>query len=398
MHKENTVKTSLLGLLALTIMTLAGCVGAPVKTPTAFFPPAPEEPRLQYLKGISGSKDVEVPESGMAHSLKVFATGEEAESKPIVKPFGVRYANGNLYVCDPQGHSIAIIDVAKNVYSKFFGNGSGKLKKPLNLAVDSDGSMYVLDVGRHNQVVHFDAHGDFVSIIDLADVAKETEKDVGKDGESREIKAKAVDVAVDAENVYVLDMTGGDIKVFDKKTEKHLRNIGGYVEGQGGLAMPSNMAIGPDGFIYVNNIASGSVVILDKAGKVISHFGKLGDGFGDFARPKGIAVDSEGRIWVVDGGLQNVQLFQGSGKHRLLINFGDPGFSQGSLNLPVGITLTTENLEYWQQYAAPGFVLEEIGFVTNQAGPTKISIYGLGHRAKQPGEKTAEPAPVVEKK
>lgn len=389
MNKASIIKSAISGLLAVAVMALAGCAGAPVKQDIAFFPPAPEEPKLQFLKGIGGAKDIEQVETGVGHSLKVFATGEEGESRPIVKPYGLRYFNGKLYICDIQGHSVAIIDAANKTYSTFEGKGSGKLKKPLNVAVDTDGSMYVVDAGKNFSVIHFDHDGGYVSTIDITPYAPKDKAENGID-----FKAKATDVAVDEQFVYVLDMTFGDIKVFDKKTEKYVRSIGSYVEGKGGLSMPSNMMLAPDGNFYVTNMASGSVVIISKKGDIVNTFGKLGDGFGQFGRPKGIAVGQEGRIWVADGVLQNVQIFNKE-KHRLLINFGDPGLTQGSLNLPTGIALTSDAqaVGYWQQLAAPGFILEEIAFVANQAGPAKVSVYGLGHRqAVKTSDLVASPA------
>jgi len=390
-NTAKTVKTVLCGLLAVSLMALAGCASAPIKTATTFFPPAPEEPKLQFLKAISGSKDIEVAETGISKSLMTFATGEQGETKPIVKPYGLRFFNGKLYVCDLQGFSVVIIDFANNTYTTFSGKGSGKLKKPLNVAVDKDGSMFVVDAGRHD-VLRFAPNGDYAGLIGLSEGdAKDAGKD-GKDGkDGKPVKPavmKPADVAVDTDNVYVLDMNGNDIKVFDKASGKHLRNIGAYVEGQpGGLALPSNMSM-KNGLLHVTNVASGNVVVMDTNGKLISQFGKIGDGFGDFARPKGISVGAEGRVWVADGGFGNVQIFNNAEKHRLLIAFGDGGMPNVSLSLPVGIALTDDaaSLGYWQKFAAPGFILEEIAFVGNQGGNTKVSVYGLGHRLGKDGK------------
>ena len=82
--------------------------------------------------------------------------------------------------------------------------------------------------------------------------------------------------------------------------------------------------------------------------------------------------------------------------------FGDPGITDGSMNLPAGVTTTRENLDYFQQLAAPGFILEDIVIVTNQYGDSKVSIYGLGEmkgaekqadgtEATMPAEKVAQP-------
>ena len=381
------IKTAISGLLAFSIY---GCAAAPVKTDTVFFPPAPEEPKIQFLKGINGAKDVEVAQTGLSSSLKSFATGEEGETRPISKLFGLRHVNGKLYACDLAGHSIVIIDAAKNNYTEFTGKGTGKLKKPVNVAVDSEGHMFVVDAGRNYQVIHFDADGDYVDTIDIskaptlkAAVTPPPKKD---DEPQIEYKPKATDVAVDDKYLYILDMNLSDIKVYNKKTDEYVKTIGSYTEGKGGLSMPSTLVIGDDNRLYVTNSASGSVAILEKDGTLVTTFGKLGDGFGEFARPKGIAVGKENRIFVADGGLQNVQVFDGTDKHRLLIFFGDPGLLSGSLNLPAGLTLASDPdaLNYWQKFAAPGFTLEEIIFVANQAGSPKVSVYGLGSRPAKP--------------
>jgi hypothetical protein len=142
--------------------------------------------------------------------------------------------------------------------------------------------------------------------------------------------------------------------------------------------------------IYVTNIGDATVKIYDKDGHFISKFGQLGDLFGEFTRPKGIAVDKDHRIFVVDGGFQNVQLFNEN--HRLLMFFGDPPLPAGALDLPASIDVTTDNLDYFQQFAAPDFVLDEVVFVTNQMGSSMVSIYGLGHKkGTVPASSTEEP-------
>ena len=66
----------------------------------------------------------------------------------------------------------------------------------------------------------------------------------------------------------------------------------------------------------------------------------------------------------------------------------------GALNLPAGIALTTEDLDYFQTLADPDFILEQVIFVTNQMGDAKVSIYGLGHKKGAAPTSTAAPAPL----
>ena len=83
-------------------------------------------------------------------------------------------------------------------------------------------------------------------------------------------------------------------------------------------------------------------------------------------------------IFVVDAATEVCQIFDESGK--LLLFFGEPEGSAAPLNLPAGVTVDYEHVAFFQKYAAPDFVLEELVIITNQLGVKKISVYGLGHR------------------
>jgi DNA-binding beta-propeller fold protein YncE len=342
----------------LCVYLLAGCATPPVVVKElVFFPPLPNAPRVQFLKSISTSKDV-VAEK--ANSFTLFIKGETEEVKQIIKPYGVAYVKGKLYVCDVMGMRVDIIDLVhkKFDYLKGASAGFGKLKKPINLAVDDKGNIYVVDTTR-KEVLMYDASGSLVKIY------------------GKGIVNKPVDVAVDGTELYILDLGDNEIKVLDRNSGELIRGIGKTEGTTQGLAMPTNFAFDGKGYIYVTNISLGNVMKLDKDGHIISQFGKIGDSFGEFTRPKGIAVDSQEHIFVVDGGTQNAQIFNDAG--RLLMFFGNPPLPAGALNLPVSIAVTNEDLDYFQKLAAPGFVVEQVIFVTNQQGNDKVSIYALGH-------------------
>jgi hypothetical protein len=106
-------------------------------------------------------------------------------------------------------------------------------------------------------------------------------------------------------------------------------------------------------------------------------FGKLGSTLSEYVRPRSIAFDRDGIMYVVDAGTQDVRMM--NDMFQILLNFGEPG-SRGSLNVPAGIAISEENLPYYQQFAAPDFVLDRVIFVVSQFGDHKISIYGLGKK------------------
>jgi hypothetical protein len=78
----------------------------------------------------------------------------------------------------------------------------------------------------------------------------------------------------------------------------------------------------------------------------------------------------------VDGAFQNVQMFDADG--QILMYFGSPGNDRGSLNLPTGIDIDYDNVEYFRKYADPDFEIEYLVVVANQFGPNKIVVYGFG--------------------
>src|SRR5690348_1712295 len=52
----------------------------------------------------------------------------------------------------------------------------------------------------------------------------------------------------------------------------------------------------------------------------------------------------------------------------------------GSTSLPAGVWVDYDHVKYFQQYAAPGFKVEYLIFVTNQYGDHKVSVYGFGRK------------------
>jgi DNA-binding beta-propeller fold protein YncE len=81
------------------------------------------------------------------------------------------------------------------------------------------------------------------------------------------------------------------------------------------LNMPTDMAITPDGDIYVaDGYGNARVVHFDKDGKYVNEWGELGHGPGQFSIPHAIAY-SKGQIYVADRNNVRVQVFDPRGKY-----------------------------------------------------------------------------------
>ncbi|HJV64479.1 MAG TPA: hypothetical protein VJ550_01970 [Geomonas sp.] len=378
-HASSTssIKRSLIAA-ALPVLLLAllvsGCATKKaceyISDSPVFFPPAPDEPHIQYLAGINSSDDIGTVKKQT--SFSILATGSEAPDviKKIGKAYGITYHKGKLYVAEGMNGRIDIIDPVKGTFDSPIGLSTpkGALRYPINMTLDDDGTLYVADTARR-EIVVYDPAGNFARALP----------------EPWTPRSRIVDVKIFRGKLYALDITAGKIRVLDKKTGEQELEMGFIEKPDQSLRLPSNMYINDAGTIFISNIGNNRVMKYDIDGNFLGSFGGSGDTIGSFVKPKGIALSPEGWIFVVDGGTNVVQLFDE--KFRPLTYFGWPGLPWGSLNGPAGIAITTDYVPYYQKYAAPGFKVDYLVFVVSQFGQEfcvpRISVYGVGHMQKK---------------
>jgi len=334
---------------------LSGCVThtkTPPKTYT-FFPPSPDEPRVQFLTSFSAGSDL-----GKSSSFADFITGKPAAPNSLVKPYGLAIKDGKIFVCDTVANAVEIFDLAKKRTSYFMPRGEGRLLMPINISIDADGSRYVADTGR-GQVVIYDKDGNYLAALGTKD------------------EMKPCDVAVTADRLYVADLKGHCVRVYDKAAQKLLFTIPRDPKAkEGKLYSPTNLAVDKQGRLLVSDLGAFSVQVYDLDGKYLRTIGQHGLAPGSFARPKGVAVDRAGLAYVVDAATQVVQIFDAEG--RLLLYFGQPGASlRGELSLPAVVKVDYDNVGLFQNYVAPGHQCEYLILVTSQFGSQKVNVYGF---------------------
>ena len=344
--------------LGIGILGVAGCATKPIVRKPIFYPPAPDEPRIQYLTSFSTSADIEPP----PNRLLTFLTGYKGKVRSVLKPYGVAVANGRIFLCDTYLGCLCVFDLEHGVFSYFTPRGPGAIGKPINADVDADRNLYVADVERR-RVVKFDAQGQYLTAI----TGNET--------------FRPVDVVARGEKVYVVDTGGRKVRVYDRTSGTELLVVPAATATNVSeeLYVPINADVDDDGNIYVADAAAFRVQIYDPEGQRVKSIGSQGTGFGEFARPKGIALDRGGRMYIVDAAAQLVQVFDVK-TSALLMYFGDPEGSEVPLSLPAGIAIDYDSVQYFQKYADPGFEVEYLVLVTSQYGSPRVSIYGFGHR------------------
>jgi len=166
------------------------------------------------------------------------------------------------------------------------------------VAMDSKGHIYIFHRGQ-NPLLEFDADGGFVKAWDVGDVVR------------------AHGLYIDTQdNIWLVDVGDHTVRKFSPQGEL-LLTLG--TPGQPGedashFNQPTDVAVGPDGEIYVaDGYGNSRVVKFSKDGEFISTWGKKGKGQGQFNLPHAIAVDSKGRVYVADRSNKRIQVFTPDG-------------------------------------------------------------------------------------
>lgn len=331
----------------------AGCsTPKPVEAPV-FFPAPPAEPRIQFLTSYARAEDFQPPKR-----LLAFVLGKPEQTRHIVKPYGVDLKGGKIYICDTVLGGLEILDLATETFDYFVPGGQGRLQKPINVAVDEGGTIYIADTVR-GQVVIFGPDREYVGAI------------------GNSLETKPSDVVIGPDRLYITNLEQRNVGVYDKTTRDLLFTIPRDPDDENArLYQPTNLALDGDRRLYVSDTGSFRIQVYDLEGGHVNTIGRPGDSPGEFARPKGVAVDREHRLFVVDAATQVVQVFDEDG--RLLLFFGAPGESRASFVLPAGVSIDYEHVDYFRPLAEPGFSLEYLLLVTSQYGDRKVSVFGFG--------------------
>jgi DNA-binding beta-propeller fold protein YncE len=346
----------------LLLALLAGCSTASKNTPKkyTYFPPSPDDPRIQFLTTFESDADL-----GRTRSFLDYIIGERKSSDPLIKPYGLAVQDGKVFVCDTVAEVIQVFDFKAKRASTFAPQGEGKLRLPINISIDRDGTRYVADSGRA-QVLVYSADGTFLEAIGKRDELKPT------------------DVAISPDRLYITDLSNHCVRVYSKADRKILFVIPREAQDakdtnvvKGRLLSPTNLALDQQGNrLLVSDTGGNAVQIYDLDGKFLRSIGSSGVAPGRFARPKGVAVDRQGLAYVVDAATQVVQIFDTEG--RLLLFFAQAGAStQGEVILPASVKVDYDNIGYFQKFLAPGRECDYLIFVTSQFGGQKVSVYGF---------------------
>ena len=249
--------------------------------------------------------------------------GNPAINVPLLDPRSVKIdAAGNFYIADTSDNRIRKVNQS-GIISTIAGDGlpgfsgdRGKAKdaelfNPTTLAIDGNGNLYVADQGNF-RIRRISSDGTINTIAGTG-----TPGFSGDNGPAVSAKISPYAVAVDSKgNVYFSDI-GFRIRRVDATTGIITTIAGTGGEGYGGDNGPAisalidlvvDIAIGPDGSIYLADVYNFRVRKIDTTGMITT---VAGSGFRGFIAdnvpatasvmvPQGVVVDSFGNLYISD--------------------------------------------------------------------------------------------------
>jgi DNA-binding beta-propeller fold protein YncE len=171
---------------------------------------------------------------------------------------------------------------------------------PSDVAIDSDGLVYVADSG-FNRIQVFSAEGDFI-------------RSWGRGGTKNGEFSSPGAIAISASGlVYVADTENHRIQVFSTEGQ-FIRKWGTEGSVNGKFYSPGGIAVSTSGLVYVADTFNSRIQIFEANVVFRSKWGSLGSRDGEFYIPKGIAISPSGEVYVADSFNSRIQVFSTEGK------------------------------------------------------------------------------------
>jgi len=227
---------------------------------------------------------------------------------------------GRVYVTENWDVNRVQIFNGDGTYYATLGAGSGtgpnQFQSPEGITVDSTGMIYVADRDNHR-----------VQIFNSARAYVATLGQTGVSGNDNSHFNRPIDIAVDGNGViYVADEGNDRVQVFDS-SRNYVRTIGGggtgndfgHFDGWG----PHRLAVDAQNRLYVADSGNNRIQVFDAVGAYLTTIGgSCCSRTGQFRGPFGIASGPDGTLFVADRDNNRIQKFAP----------GVPGWQQVSIN------------------------------------------------------------------
>ena len=300
----------------LMLILLTGCSTSAIEQPT-LVPPVP-------------TSTVAAPTQTARPSIeKIWDTKGSPNAFRLPTELAVD-TQGNVYVIDGGNHRVQKFDKDGNFILMWGNPGAGEgqflFQAPPahygSIAVDKDDYVYITD--HHNRVQKFDSNGNFLMKFGRTG---------SPNGEFYSLYGLAVDVQG---NIFTTDWTKYEIQKFDSQGQ-FLQKWEVPSCKLGGISSPYNLVVDGQGQLYVTQQTGNCIQKFDLQGNLLHQWGDLGNSEGQFNKPLSLALDAQGNLYVSDNENSRIQKFDSNGNFMA---------AYGPFEYPVGIAVDSEGYVY----------------------------------------------------
>lgn len=317
-----------LSVLLYMLLILSSCGHAPVTTEVIHLQTWPESAKgshVQYVQEFSTPLDLGIEKSSWNRLLEFF-TGSVRQN--IIRPMDIAVdSRGVIYVVDPGVSGVHMFDRKNKQYKVLRLEHNTALPSPVSISLGPDNQIFVSD-SQLGKVFHYRPGDDHLSTLSL-------------DVQVHQPTGLAYDQQLD--RLYITDTFMHRIIVVSANGT-FIQEIGSRGAGKLEFNYPTYLSVDKEHRIYVTDSLNFRIQILDQNGALISMFGKLGNATGNLLRPKGVSTDSDGHIYIVDGLFNAIQIFNENG--QLLMPVGERGNDTGQFWLPTGLHIDRNDFIY----------------------------------------------------
>lgn len=204
-----------------------------------------------------------------------------------------------IWVADTHYSRILHYDQQGNLLTRFgeAGENPGQMIFPTDVCPDPDGkTLWISEYGRRNRILKFTRDGQFIA--EWGSQLYEAEE-LGR--------PMAICLSGDAALLYVIDAGNNRVAVYDREG-KLQRKFGSDGAEPGQLKYPLDMAIAPDGTLFIAEYGNSRISHFSTSGEFLGVWGEPGHAAGQLFLPWGCAVSDRGELLIADTNNQRLQL------------------------------------------------------------------------------------------
>jgi sugar lactone lactonase YvrE len=315
---------------------LGACATAPRKQQDVVWPLPPEKPRVKFVRAFSREDDLRTGAAAVA--LRIFVP--TPKDVVVAQPTGLALTpdEKQLFIACASAGRVLRTDLESRSMSLFATEEGKSPGRPFSVAVDGAGNVFVSDIGL-NAIWVYDSKGGLLKKLQSEFIDRPTGLAIDR---RRQLlyAVSGVSGKSQAHRVEVFSLAG-----------EHLRTIGKRGSAPGEFNFPTNVAVAPDGTLYVVDMLNFRVQVFDGDGQLLGMFGQIGAGQpGTFDKAKALALDAFGNIYVTDSQQGFVQIF--NPRYQSLMAFAGRGQAPGLMLLPNAIAIDSKNTIYVADFAA----------------------------------------------